>query len=170
MRAQRGYPDGRVLGRRRGGSVGQTRRLRRPHLWPADHRRRVLHAGAGTGRWLGVILIRSSPGRPCLLQGRQPVHLPPLRHAAVDQPLARHDHGPMGHSLRSHQHLVGARSRVARLRRPLPIPPPAGPLRRRRRLFLRRKRPVRDARSSPPCRQATTTTPSTRTSCCIALR
>ena len=102
--------------------------------------------GPQHGRWLDDPYSLKALGRSDLLSRHQSVHFPPLRHATVDQPLARHDHGPMGHTLRSHLHLVGAEPCVAPICRPLPIPAPAGKLRGRRRLFLRRKRTGRNTR------------------------
>ena len=66
-------------------------------------------------------------GRPRLLRGGQPLHLPPLRHAALAGPQARHDDGPLGHRTSSARRPVGPRQRVAALRRAVPIPVAAGP-------------------------------------------
>ncbi len=41
-----------------------------------------------------------------VLPGFEPLHLPPLRDAAVDEPLAGHDDGPMGLSFRAHGDVV----------------------------------------------------------------
>ena len=119
--------DGRVL------VVGEVRRglqlhgdvLGGPHLRQTHPRRRGVY-GQRRREMAGPPGRRQGPGRLGVLRGDQPLRVPPLRHAAVAGPPARHVHGTLGAALRTDRDLVGPLAALARVSRPLPVPAAQG--------------------------------------------
>ena len=128
--------DGRVL------VVGQVSAAR-PTVAPRWPRRRTSTASRSSAprrsprptRRSGWAIRRNikDAGRLGVLRGHQPLRLPPLRPAAVDNPdrAPGMSHGAVGPALRADADLVGAVAGVARVPRPLPVPAAARAVRGR---------------------------------------
>ncbi len=67
---------------------------------------RILHGRAGKRKVAEPSVPVETPGRPGLHARHQSLCVPPLLHAALGGPQAWHDDGAVGHSLRTHEHLV----------------------------------------------------------------
>ena len=103
--------DGRILERQPGESFRQARRVHRAHLRQNHRRRGVVHRESRRRALAERSVFAQDARRPDVLPGIEPLHLPPLRDAAVDEPLAGHDDGPVGLSFRAHGDVVGRRAK-----------------------------------------------------------
>src|SRR5882724_2106268 len=84
-------------------------------------------------------LFTQDARRPDVLPGLEPLYLPPIRDAAMDEPLAGHDDGRIWFPLRAHLDVVESGQGLDRLHFALPIPAATRPRRGGRRIFYRRK-------------------------------
>ena len=108
--------------------------------------------------------------RSGILRRAEPVHLPPLCHAALDEPVAGHDHGPVGIPFRPHRNLVAAGQGVDRRCFPLPVLLQQGRYVADAAYFNGQSAPSEIAKASRRCRPAMNSTPSTPTCCCTTRR
>ena len=117
--------------------------VRGPRLRQADPRRGGLH-GHRRREMAGPPGLHQRPGRLGLLRRDQPLRLPSLRDAALDEPQPRtgHVHGTLGTALRADADLVGAIQGLARVPRPLPVPVAARAVRGRHLLSATGGRPA----------------------------
>ena len=100
---QSGKPAAEVMGEFWSGSqgerFGQARRLRGAHLRQEHRRRGIVHRESRPRQMAKFPVFAQAARRFDVLRGSEPLHVSSLRDAAVDEPLAGHDDGPMGNSL-----------------------------------------------------------------------